>query len=69
MRIQFLAVDRDSSDGYTSVETIHTEKEFFEAWNDFELSVPYRRWYDDNQFESGTPDEEILFNEWNATLQ
>lgn len=63
MRIQFLAVEI-SSNGYTSIATIETEQEFYDAMSDFEGSVSYHRWYPDHQFESGTPEEEALFEEW-----
>ena len=68
MLIKLLAVDRDSSDGYTSFVTVKNQDDLNEAWSEFEKSVPYCRWYPDNQFESGTPDEEAYFDIWNDSL-
>jgi hypothetical protein len=62
MVVDFIACDRDSGGVFTKTVTVTTHDELEDAWKEFDGSVPFRRWYSDNQLIEGTPEDKEALN-------
>lgn len=54
----FRACDKDSSAAYTASFSVNSADELGQAWEDFKASIPFSRWYSDNEMDEG--DAELL---------
>lgn len=59
LTISFNAFDRRSSDSFSHTVTVNSPEELKKEWELFENSVPFDKWYSDNEY-----NDENLTDDW-----